>query len=124
MYLAAEGLLGEADGGVRCPAVATVRRFAILRRNSLTSCLGQLHAQTSQQSSTLLLYYQLKCPISTRTTTITRVLKRNLVTIGLSQGESEYLSLTFRNPASYIKDGHTATLNTPHFLYFFNKYTY
>jgi hypothetical protein len=30
--------------------------------------------------------------------------------------------LTFRNPASYIKDGHTATLNTPHFLYFFNKY--
>jgi hypothetical protein len=32
--------------------------------------------------------------------------------------------LTFRNPASYIKDGHTATLNTPHFLYFFNKYKY
>jgi hypothetical protein len=32
--------------------------------------------------------------------------------------------LTFRNPASYIKDGHTATFNTPHFLYFFNKYTY
>jgi hypothetical protein len=27
--------------------------------------------------------------------------------------------LTFRNPASYIKDGHT--FNTPHFLYFFNK---
>jgi hypothetical protein len=26
--------------------------------------------------------------------------------------------LTFRNPASYIKDGHTATFNTPHFLYF------
>jgi hypothetical protein len=34
------------------------------------------------------------------------------------------VQLTFRNPASYIKDGHTATLNTPHFLYFFNKYTY
>jgi hypothetical protein len=34
------------------------------------------------------------------------------------------LCLTFRNPASYVKDGHTATLNTPHFLYFFNKYTY
>jgi hypothetical protein len=32
--------------------------------------------------------------------------------------------LTFRNPASYIKDGHTATFNTPHFLYFFNKCTY
>jgi hypothetical protein len=32
--------------------------------------------------------------------------------------------LTFRNPASYIKDGHTATFNTPHFLHFFNKYTY
>jgi hypothetical protein len=26
--------------------------------------------------------------------------------------------LTFRNPASYIKDGHTATFNTPHFLFF------
>jgi hypothetical protein len=34
------------------------------------------------------------------------------------------LHLTFRNPASYIKDGHTATFNTPYFLYFFNKYTY
>jgi hypothetical protein len=33
-------------------------------------------------------------------------------------------ALTFRNPASYIKDGHTATRNTPHFLYFFNKYRY
>jgi hypothetical protein len=32
--------------------------------------------------------------------------------------------LTFRNPASYIKDGYTATFNTPYFLYFFNKYTY
>jgi hypothetical protein len=32
--------------------------------------------------------------------------------------------LTFRNPASYIKDGNTATFNTPHFLSFFNKYTY
>jgi hypothetical protein len=32
--------------------------------------------------------------------------------------------LTFRNLASYIKDGHTATFNTPYFLYFFNKYTY
>jgi hypothetical protein len=26
--------------------------------------------------------------------------------------------LTFRNPVSYIKDGHTATFNTSHFLYF------
>ena len=32
--------------------------------------------------------------------------------------------LTFRNRASYISDGHTATLQTPHFIYFFNKYTY
>jgi hypothetical protein len=36
----------------------------------------------------------------------------------------DFASLTFRNPASYIQDGHTATFNTPHFLYFFNKYTY
>jgi hypothetical protein len=33
-------------------------------------------------------------------------------------------ALTFRNPASYIKDGYTATFNTPHFFNFFNKYTY
>ena len=26
--------------------------------------------------------------------------------------------LTFRNRASYIQDGHTATLQTPHFIYF------
>ena len=32
--------------------------------------------------------------------------------------------LTFRNLASYMQDGHTATLQTPHFIYFFNKYTY
>jgi hypothetical protein len=30
-------------------------------------------------------------------------------------------NLTFRNPESYIKDGHTATLNTPHFLIFFQQ---
>ena len=28
--------------------------------------------------------------------------------------------LTFRNRASYIQDGHTATLQTPHFIYFFS----
>jgi hypothetical protein len=28
------------------------------------------------------------------------------------------VDLTFRNPASYIKDGHTATFNTPHFYIF------
>jgi hypothetical protein len=28
------------------------------------------------------------------------------------------LILTFRNPASYINDGHTATFNTPHFYIF------
>jgi hypothetical protein len=33
-------------------------------------------------------------------------------------------ALTFRNRASYIQDGHTATLQTPHFKYFFNKYMY
>ena len=33
-------------------------------------------------------------------------------------------NLTFRNRASYIQDGHTATLQTPHFIYFFNKYMY
>jgi hypothetical protein len=32
--------------------------------------------------------------------------------------------LTFRNRASYIQDRHTATLQTPHFIYFSNKYTY
>jgi hypothetical protein len=34
------------------------------------------------------------------------------------------LALTLRNRASYIQDGHTATLQTPHFIYFFNKYRY
>jgi hypothetical protein len=29
--------------------------------------------------------------------------------------------LTFRNPAAYIKNGHTATFNTTHFLYFFQQ---
>jgi hypothetical protein len=29
--------------------------------------------------------------------------------------------LTFRNRASYIYDGHTATLQTPHFIYFFQQ---
>jgi hypothetical protein len=32
--------------------------------------------------------------------------------------------LTFRKRASYIQDGHTTPLQTPHFIYFFNKYTY
>jgi hypothetical protein len=40
------------------------------------------------------------------------------------QAPATLTSLSFRNPASYIKDGHTATFNIPHFLYFFNKYTY
>jgi hypothetical protein len=31
--------------------------------------------------------------------------------------------LTFRNPASYIKDGHTATFKTPHFLNIFSTNT-
>jgi hypothetical protein len=34
------------------------------------------------------------------------------------------VSLTFRNRASYMYDTHTATLQTPHFIYFFNKYKY
>ena len=29
--------------------------------------------------------------------------------------------LTFRNRASYIQDGHTATLQTPHFIYIFQQ---
>jgi hypothetical protein len=33
-------------------------------------------------------------------------------------------ALTFRNRASYIYDGHTATLLTPHFMYFFKKKKY
>jgi hypothetical protein len=45
--------------------------------------------------------------------------------LATSAPEAYHVHLTFiRNPASYIKDGHTATFNTPHFLYFFNKYTY
>jgi hypothetical protein len=32
--------------------------------------------------------------------------------------------LTFRNHASYMQDGHTAFLKTPHFIYIFNKYMY
>jgi hypothetical protein len=43
---------------------------------------------------------------------------------GEEASEGRGVVLTFRNPASYIKDGHTATFNTPHFLYFFNKYMY
>jgi hypothetical protein len=35
------------------------------------------------------------------------------------QADISWSKLTFRNPASYIKDGHIATSNTPHFLYFF-----
>jgi hypothetical protein len=32
--------------------------------------------------------------------------------------------LTFKNRASYIKDGRTATLQMLHFIYFFSKYKY
>jgi hypothetical protein len=32
--------------------------------------------------------------------------------------------LTFKNCASYIYDGRTATLQMLHFIYFFNKYKY
>jgi hypothetical protein len=32
--------------------------------------------------------------------------------------------LTFKNRASYIQDGRTATLQMLHFIYFFNKYKY
>jgi hypothetical protein len=32
--------------------------------------------------------------------------------------------LTFRNHTSYVSDRHTTTLQTPHFIYFFNKHTY
>jgi hypothetical protein len=33
-------------------------------------------------------------------------------------------ALTFKNRASYIQDGRTATLQMLHFIYFFNKYKY
>jgi hypothetical protein len=33
-------------------------------------------------------------------------------------------ALTFRNHASYMQDEHTTFLQTPHFIYFFNKYMY
>jgi hypothetical protein len=32
--------------------------------------------------------------------------------------------LTFKNRAAYILDGHIATLQMLHFIYFFNKYKY
>ena len=32
--------------------------------------------------------------------------------------------LTFKNRASYIEDGRTATLQMLHFMYFFNNYKY
>jgi hypothetical protein len=35
-----------------------------------------------------------------------------------------YTVLTFRNRSSDMSDRHTATLQPPHFIYFFNKYTY
>jgi hypothetical protein len=34
------------------------------------------------------------------------------------------ISLTFKNRASYIQDGRTATLQMLHFIYFFNNYKY
>ena len=40
------------------------------------------------------------------------------------QGAGLFLWLTFKNRASYIWDGRTATLQMLHFIYFFNKYKY
>jgi hypothetical protein len=37
---------------------------------------------------------------------------------------TEMLVLTFKKRASYIEDGRTATLQTLHFIYFFNKFKY
>ena len=37
---------------------------------------------------------------------------------------TEHIFLTFKNRASYIKDGRTATLQMLHFIYFFNKCEY
>jgi len=37
---------------------------------------------------------------------------------------SNITALTFKNRASYIQDGRTATLQMLHFIYFFNKYKY
>jgi len=36
-------------------------------------------------------------------------------------GESKYIYLTFKNRASYIQDGRTATLQMLHFIYFFQQ---
>jgi len=37
---------------------------------------------------------------------------------------NEIKNLSFKNRASYIWDGRTATLQMLHFIYFFNKYKY
>jgi hypothetical protein len=52
------------------------------------------------------------------------VLFGHMVELPQVQPSVSFISLTFRNPASYIKDGHTATFNTPYVSYLFNKYTY
>ena len=39
----------------------------------------------------------------------------------LDYKDSKRICLTFRNRASYIQGGHTATLQTHHFIYFFKK---
>jgi len=40
------------------------------------------------------------------------------------EGPTSPWGLTFKNRASYILDGRTATLQMSHFIYFFNKYKY
>jgi hypothetical protein len=47
--------------------------------------------------------------------------RKEVVGVGALRSVPKRWHLTFRNPASYIKDGHTTTLNTPHFLYFFQQ---
>ena len=45
----------------------------------------------------------------------------NSVFKGLKSGNKHNVILTFKNRASYISDGRTATLQMLHFIYFFNN---
>jgi hypothetical protein len=44
--------------------------------------------------------------------------------LSYTEDEDNGIDLTFKNRASYIQDGRTASLQMLHFIYFFNKYKY
>jgi hypothetical protein len=54
------------------------------------------------------------------------ILKKSRLKYGMrgKKGCPRERNLTFKNRASYIQDRHTATLQTPHFIYSVNKYPY